>query len=48
MHGVERVSPPKDLSGVQYELDEKEKADKAAQAGGTRAEGELAAAALTA
>lgn len=43
-HGIEKVSPAKDLSGVQYELDEKEKGTSAKE----ESEQELAAAALTA
>lgn len=44
---MEKVSPPQDLSGAQYELDEKEKAEKS-DLKKEEGEQELAAAALTA
>lgn len=47
LHGVVRVSPPEDLSGVQYELDKKQEADRE-KTGEAKAEEELASAALTA
>lgn len=47
LHGVEGVAPARDLSGVQYELDEKERAERQ-KTGEAIAEEELASAALTA
>lgn len=44
---MDKVKPPQDLSGVQYELDEKEKAEKR-DSKKEEGEQELAAAALTA
>lgn len=44
---MDKVSPAKDLSGVQYELDEKDKGGKR-ESGKEQEEKELAAAALTA
>ncbi|KAJ4423400.1 hypothetical protein N0V82_001873 [Gnomoniopsis sp. IMI 355080] len=46
-HGVDKVKPSQDLSGVQYELDEKEKAEKR-DPKKEEGEQELAAAALIA
>lgn len=46
LHGVVKVSPPEDLSGVQYELNKKQ-ADRE-KTGEAKAEEELASAALTA
>lgn len=47
LHGLEKVNPPQDLSGVQYELDEKVKAEKKVSPK-EEGEQELAAAALIA
>lgn len=47
LHGIEKVAPAKDLSGVQYELDEKEQVEKK-EAKEAEGEKELATAALIA